>query len=81
MQLELKFEPKQALYGGIDGLKYYRKIAKIYKNSLKENSHIMFEIPHSQKYAVENILKYNGFSNIKTYKDLAFKYRVVLGKV
>ncbi len=81
MQLELKFEPKQALYGGVDGLDYYRKIAKIYKNSLKKGSHIVFEISHSGRFAVEDILKYNGFSNIQTYKDLTCKDRVVVGKI
>ena len=80
MQKEVKFEPLTALYGGKNGLKYYEKISEIWKNSLKKNAYIIFEIGFSQKEYVELILKRNGFLNIKTYLDDNEKSRVVVGQ-
>ena len=80
LEKEVKFEPLTALYGGENGLKYYKKISEIWKNSLKKNAYIIFEIGFSQKEYVELILKRNGFFNIKTYLDSNKKNRVVVGQ-
>lgn len=80
LQKEVSFEPLSALYGGEDGLKYYKKICSIWKQSLKKNAHIVFEIGALQKKSVEKILKENCFNEITTYKDLNNKDRVVVGK-
>lgn len=48
LQQELTFEPKLALYGGGDGLDYYRKIAWDYKNHLDKNGMMMLEIGSTQ---------------------------------
>ena len=48
LQQELTFEPKLALYGGGDGLDYYRKIAWEYQNHLNQGGMILFEIGSTQ---------------------------------
>lgn len=81
LQKELTHEPETALFGGEDGLDFYRAIAKNYSNSLKENGALVFEIGSTQGTAVSEILKANGFINISVKKDLAGLDRVVFGTV
>ena len=52
LQRELTFEPKLALYGGGDGLDYYRKIAWEYQAHLNVNGMILLEIGSTQGKAV-----------------------------
>ena len=80
LQKEVKFEPSMALYGGIDGLLFYKQISKIWKTSLKKGGWIIFEIGYSQKLDVLNILKQNGFINIKYINDLSGNDRVIMGQ-
>ena len=80
LQEELKHEPKMALFGGEDGLLFYKKIANIWKKSLAPNGFIIFEIGWNQKALVDEILIKNGYINTKTIKDLGGKDRVVLGQ-
>ncbi len=80
LQDEVKFEPSMALYGGPDGLLFYKQISKIWKKSLKKDGWIIFEIGYNQKLDVLNILKQNGFINTKSIKDLSGNNRVVIGQ-
>lgn len=80
LQDEVKFEPSMALYGGIDGLLFYKQISKIWKSSLKKDGWIIFEIGYSQKLDVLKILKQNGFINTKCINDLSGNDRVVIGQ-
>lgn len=80
LQDEIKFEPSMALYGGTDGLLFYKQISKIWKESLKKDGWIVFEIGYSQELSVLNILKQNGFVNTKSIKDLSGNARVVIGQ-
>ena len=80
LQDELKHEPSMALYGGQDGLVFYRQIAKIWKKALKESGFIVFEIGWKQRSCVTEILIKNGFINTRAIKDPAGKDRVVLGQ-
>lgn len=80
LQDEVKFEPSMALYGGSDGLLFYKQISKIWKKSLKKDGWIIFEIGYTQKLDVLNILKQNGFINTKSIKDLSGNNRVVIGQ-
>jgi release factor glutamine methyltransferase len=83
----IKFEPKKALYGGPDGLDFYRKMLKQIKE-LKENNKIKTEIymeisPWQKNILVKdikNILK-NIPTEIKTIKDLNRKNRLIVLKV
>lgn len=79
LQKELTHEPETALLGGEDGLDFYKAIVKNYKNSLTENGALVFEIGSMQGEAVSQILKQNGFTDVKIKKDLAGLDRVVFG--
>lgn len=79
LQPEVTFEPETALFGGDDGLNFYRSIARNYRNSLKEDGILVFEIGAYQRESVENILRENGFLNIGSKKDCSGFDRVVFG--
>lgn len=71
------FEPRLALYGGEDGLEYYREIAKSANKHLKNNGLLLLEIGFEQAEAVTDILSKSGFKNITTVKDIAGRDRVI----
>lgn len=81
LQPEVQFEPKTALDGGEDGLLFYRAITEKYKNSLKENGVLVFEVGINQSQSVKEILRENGFKDISSRKDLNDIERVVFGTV
>ena len=62
-------EPHIALYGGQDGLDYYRKIISKIKNYLKEDFLVAFEIGYQQKDAIINIIK-SEMSNVKSVNKI-----------
>ncbi len=55
MQAELKFEPREALYGGADGLDFYRRIAREYAPFLKRGGAMLLEIGATQKERVSEL--------------------------
>lgn len=69
LQTEVKFDPKLALIGGLNGLLFYNKICKLWKKTIKNSGWLIFEIGSNQKIEVEQLLKQNGFINIKTLTD------------
>ena len=72
-------EPHLALYGGIDGLKYYRNILSNIKNNIKENYLIAFEIGDSQKEDLFSLAKeYLDNYNIECIKDYSNRDRIIL---
>ena len=73
----VNYEPRTALYGGEDGLDYYRIISSSAKNYLKEGGHIYVEIGYDQGDSVPKIFKNNGWSGITVIKDLGGRNRVV----
>ena len=79
LQPEVAFEPSTALDGGEDGLKFYRHIAREYKNSLKKGGCLVFEIGYDEGEAVKDILKNSGYSDIDIKKDYYGNERVVFG--
>ncbi len=48
----LRYEPALALYGGEDGLDFYRRIARDYRHYLKPGGTLLLEIGYTQKEAV-----------------------------
>lgn len=74
-------EPKLALTAGEDGLDIYRRIAKDAPKFLKEKGTLILEIGCSQAEAVSELLRDNGFTDIKVIKDLAELDRVVICKM
>ncbi len=76
---ETRFEPENALYGGRDGLDFYRVIAEKYKATLNEGGMLAFEVGYTEAESVAQILQNNGYKNINIYNDLNGIQRVVTG--
>ena len=72
------FEPRMALDGDEDGLKFYRGISSQSNKYLKKGGCLIFEIGYNQAEAVEEILFKNWYKDIQIIKDLAGKDRVVV---
>ncbi len=79
LQPEVQFEPDTALYGGEDGLLFYRHIAKEYKKHLASSGVMAFEVGINEAEAVAEILRQNGYQNVGTRKDYCDIDRVVFG--
>ena len=73
----VKFEPRIALDGGIDGLIFYNQILKFWSKKLKKNAIIVFEIGFGQFKQIHDIIKSNGFKNISVIHDFSKIERVV----
>ncbi len=67
---ETKFEPETALIANDGGMEFYKAIVKNYKESLKENGIMMFEVGIGKANEVKEILKAEGFANIGSARDL-----------
>ena len=81
LQEEVRCEPRRALYGGEDGLDFYRRIVKDSPEFLKVNGLIALEIPDNSRLEVENIINDSGsFSNIKFFNDLNNIERVAIAR-
>ncbi len=66
-----EFEPNTALYGGEDGLDFYKIIADQAKKYLAANGFLAVEIGYMQKESVCDIFIKNGYKNIACHKDLS----------
>ena len=72
------YEPHVALFGGTDGLEYYRIIFKNCKKVLKEKSFMAFEIGYNQFESLEiEIKKYLGDVRYEIIKDMNGKNRML----
>lgn len=80
LEMQVKKEPEIALYGGIDGLDFYKRITKEAVKHLKIGGYLLFEIGCKQKEAVMEILKQNNFKNIRCVKDFNNLDRVIIGE-
>lgn len=78
---EVLNEPHTALFGGDDGLYFYREITKSWKSALKEGGILAFEVGINEDEAVAEILRQNGFVNIGAKNDLIGIPRVIFGTV
>lgn len=72
-----QYEPKQALFGGNDGLKHIRKFLKSAKQFLEDDGKIFMEFDSPQKDAIEKMLKQYGYQSWKFNKDQYQKWRWV----
>ena len=79
LPIEVQFEPKEALDGGVDGLIFYRFIANVWKACLKKGGKLVLEIGYDQAIAVTEILWQEGFRDIKTLQDPSGNDRVIVG--
>ena len=74
----IKFEPKLALDGGLDGLSEIRKVIKKSSDLIKKNGRFILEIGYDQKNKVKNLLKKEGFYINSIQKDLAKNDRCIV---
>ena len=78
---EVQNEPKLALDGGEDGLKFYRSILENAKDYLRKNGAIFLEIGYDQKEKIEEISKsYKIYKETKCIKDFGGNNRVIIIK-
>lgn len=73
------FEPWMALDGGEDGLRFYRTIAREWKEVLRPGGWLVFEVGYDQADDVERILMREGFGEISSGRDPNGNWRVVQG--
>ena len=59
LQKEVTYEPAEALFGGLDGLDFYRKITELWRNFLNDGGILAYEIGMGQENDVSDILKKN----------------------
>jgi len=74
----IKFEPKLALDGGLDGLSVIRKVIKKSSELIKKNGKFILEIGFDQKNRVIKLLNNKGFYINSTIKDLANNDRCII---
>ena len=82
LQEEVKFEPEIALFTKDEkGLEYYEKITSDAPKYLNDGGYLMFELGLGQSGDVAEIMRSNGFEDIKVLKDLAGIDRVIFGRI
>lgn len=74
------FEPHMALYGGEDGLDFYRAIAKNFCQALKPEGYLCFEFGDDQGDDVCAILETNGYTILERTRDYNGRERAVLAQ-
>lgn len=73
-----EFEPREALYGGLDGLDFYRLLAEQAPQQLKPYGSLVLETGSTQAVAVSEILEATGhFKTVGVFQDYAGLDRVV----
>lgn len=76
-----KHEPRLALDGDADGLRFYRILADEGRKYLKKDGRIYLEIGFDQAKQVRDLLLAAGFYDIHVIKDLADHDRVIAGRL
>ena len=74
------YEPHLALYGGEDGLDFYRSIAKNFALALKPGGYLAFEFGDTQADDVCAILEENGYTVLERARDYNNIERAVLAQ-
>ncbi len=80
LQREVRHEPEMALRGGEDGLFFYRELTRLWKNRLKPDGWLFYEIGMGQADAVRGILEQNGLESVCTARDLCGIIRTIGAK-
>ena len=76
------YEPNVALYGGDDGLKFYRMIFEDAHKVLKERSMMFFEMGYDQKENLTALAReFFPSADINVYKDINNKDRMLVIKL
>ncbi len=80
LQTEVSYEPEKALYGGTDGLDFYRRMTALWKDSLKTGGWLAYEFGMGQHNAVKEILENNSFTDIELRIDGGRIIRTAAGR-
>jgi len=72
------YEPEMALFGGADGLDFYRSIARNYSSLLKPCGFLAFEFGMGQGDDVCSILTEHGYTVLERTKDYNDRERAVI---
>ena len=75
-----QYEPHLALFGGDDGLKFYRAIAENYINALRPGGYLCFEFGMGQGDAVCEILEKNQYTILERSRDYNDRERAVIAQ-
>lgn len=75
------FEPHLALFGGEDGLDFYRAIAKNYTHALKPGGYLCFEFGMGQGDGVCRILEENQYTILERTRDYNDIERAVIAQL
>ncbi len=78
LEKEVMHEPEMALFGGEDGLDFYREILAKWSKKLKQGGMFAVEIGMGQEEDVMRIFRENGLT-AESIKDYCGIYRVVYG--
>lgn len=79
LQKEVRQEPDIALFGGKDGLDFYKVIFGVWKDRLSEDGRFLVEVGDRQAEAVAEIMENEGF-RCETASDYGGIKRVVAGR-
>lgn len=74
------YEPHLALFGGDDGLNFYRNIADSYRAALKPGGYLCFEFGMGQGDDVCDILQMNGYTILERSRDYNDRERAVIAR-
>lgn len=80
LQVEVRFEPAEALYGDEDGLYFYRELTKIYVQRLRPGGMLAYEIGEGQQDAVSELLAVASLKSICQIPDYNGIIRCITGK-
>ncbi|MBR1764921.1 MAG: peptide chain release factor N(5)-glutamine methyltransferase [Ruminococcus sp.] len=80
LQAEVRAEPVEALYGGEDGLDFYRAVVRLWKDNIKLGGYLAFEVGIGQAEEVAELMIQHGFKNVRRAKDAGGIERVVYGE-
>ncbi len=79
LQAEVQQEPRLALDGGKSGYDFYEAIIKQWSSKLRHGGALAFELGENQSDYVAEIMKSQGFENIRTSLDLGGVQRAIIG--
>ncbi|HHB93419.1 MAG TPA: peptide chain release factor N(5)-glutamine methyltransferase [Thioploca sp.] len=79
-QGDVRYEPRNSLISGIDGLTDIRQIILQSYNHLLNKGWLLLEHGYDQAKQVRDLLVKNNYFSIETYNDLADKPRVTVGQ-
>ncbi len=77
---DLRFEPRGALVGGSDGLRYLRRIVHQAPNHLDRGGTLLVEHGYDQAEPVRALFRDAKFESLETLNDMASLPRVTLGR-